>query len=1078
VPKVIDFGVAKATTGSLTEAATHTGLRQMIGTLEYMSPEQADLRDPAVDTRSDIYSLGVLLYELLTGTAPFDPKELRAKGYSEAQRIIRQVEPRRPSSRLSTLAQVAGDAASRRGDDAKRIAGLLRGDLDRVVMKCLEKDRERRYASAAALADDVRRYLEGEPVSVGPDTATYRVRKLVVKHKALVAALTAIAVALVFAIVGTSVGLLRARAAQYRAELAESSARQAQSLAEQHAITASREAQRATTVSGFLGNIFALAEPESGAGGENAKVDDVLRRAADQIDVHLQERPEEQLVARRMLGEACSRIYLHDVAAEQFRRAHELSVSLAGGATSVRSLDLAAQWATSMYVAGKGADAAPAARTNLADCQRVLGERNPVTWEAMHSCALCISQTGDEDGAHDLLERLVAVARQSPDSRKTERLGRYLCNWAVCLRDRGDYDGATAALREAASLIQAEDLNRVSRPSPVTQPAAQLPTALLRLLGDRSSDIINSSGWIAREMVESGSFPGAIPLLERFVSAGLVAYPQGTPTIAYRLEDLAMLKLQAGDRAGAGAAFARAIDMSGRLHGFESEAEQSRWRMWAMSCCPQLADGWQSPAVRSQVWAALDDLLRDNPPPRLVPEEISIESLHFKLIRWSTGGKELRESFAEGDLDALKALADPPAGLYLLGLEVPRLGDEPLRRANWLLMVPWSVELHPIARFDGVRTDNTPVNQPEARVVIPRPYDRRQILGLALNDGLTLVTEPPRRRQWFTAIATARVELPAGKYRFSATSDDGVRLAMDGRLVVDHWAPRPSGTSDGEAQLAGGPHDLRVDFFQETGGYALWVQAAPTSPEAKAAALALGGGVPAVDSDLIYFAQQTAESPRDRRSAERHALALARRGRFRAAAAEYATNLDLDPTDHWKWYDRTTLLAYAGDSAEYRAACRGLFDRFSSSPDPAAVVRVLAACAVRSDPPLEEGQMSQLLGRVTGDSRPPDAFTDLVCGMAQYRAGRFDEAVTRLRHGLDRPAVDMPTWRATAEMVLAMALHRIGDKQEAQAAMGRARHLIETEVPTAGVDDLGIGGFENWLICQTIWREANSVVGP
>jgi tetratricopeptide (TPR) repeat protein/tRNA A-37 threonylcarbamoyl transferase component Bud32 len=184
VVKVIDFGVAKAIGGRLTDKTVYTQLTQLIGTPLYMSPEQAGLSDLDVDTRSDVYSLGVLLYELLTGTTPFDSETLKQAGYDEMRRMIREDEPPRPSTRLSTMQQATlSTIAQRRGLEPRRLSQQLRGELDWVVMKALEKDRGRRYESASALAADVQRYLGDEPVEAGPPSAVYKLRKFARKNR-------------------------------------------------------------------------------------------------------------------------------------------------------------------------------------------------------------------------------------------------------------------------------------------------------------------------------------------------------------------------------------------------------------------------------------------------------------------------------------------------------------------------------------------------------------------------------------------------------------------------------------------------------------------------------------------------------------------------------------------------------------------------------------------------------------------------------------------------------------------------------------------------------------------------------
>jgi hypothetical protein len=181
--KVIDFGIAKALGQQLTDKTLFTGFAQLIGTPLYMSPEQAALSNVDVDTRSDIYSLGVLLYELLTGTTPFDKDRLKELGYDELRRIIREEEPPKPSTRISTLGQAAITVSTQRKSHPRRLSQLFRGELDWIVMKALEKDRNRRYETASAFAADVERYLHDDPVLACPPSAVYRFRKFARRHK-------------------------------------------------------------------------------------------------------------------------------------------------------------------------------------------------------------------------------------------------------------------------------------------------------------------------------------------------------------------------------------------------------------------------------------------------------------------------------------------------------------------------------------------------------------------------------------------------------------------------------------------------------------------------------------------------------------------------------------------------------------------------------------------------------------------------------------------------------------------------------------------------------------------------------
>lgn len=205
-PKVIDFGVAKATGDALTEKTLFTNFTQMIGTPLYMSPEQAELTNQDIDTRSDVFSLGVMLYEILTGTTPFDSGRLKSVSFDELQRIIREEEPPRPSTRITTLALAEASTVSARRQIAPRqLSRLFRGELDWIVMKCLEKDRTRRYETASGLAEDVRRYLADEPVEACPPSASYRFRKFARRNKRALTTAALLGVMLL-AVLGTVAG--------------------------------------------------------------------------------------------------------------------------------------------------------------------------------------------------------------------------------------------------------------------------------------------------------------------------------------------------------------------------------------------------------------------------------------------------------------------------------------------------------------------------------------------------------------------------------------------------------------------------------------------------------------------------------------------------------------------------------------------------------------------------------------------------------------------------------------------------------------------------------------------------------
>jgi serine/threonine protein kinase len=243
VPKVIDFGVAKATGGKLTDDTLATQFGAVLGTLEYMAPEQAGYSQGDVDTRADIYSLGVILYELLTGLRPFDAQRLKKAAVTEMVRIIHHEEPSKPSTRLSTDEALPSLAALRQ-TEPKKLMAMLRGELDWVVMKCLEKQRDRRYETANSLARDLQRYLADEEVEARPPSAGYRLRKFVSRNQGQVIAGSLLLVALIVGMIGTSWGFFNAETERRAADRARINAQNQKKVADANAQKADANARK------------------------------------------------------------------------------------------------------------------------------------------------------------------------------------------------------------------------------------------------------------------------------------------------------------------------------------------------------------------------------------------------------------------------------------------------------------------------------------------------------------------------------------------------------------------------------------------------------------------------------------------------------------------------------------------------------------------------------------------------------------------------------------------------------------------------------------------------------------------
>ena len=325
LPVVIDFGIAKAATNQrLTDKTLFTAFEMLIGTPAYMSPEQAELTSVGVDTRTDIYSLGVLLYELLAGSTPFDTTELLKAGLDEIRRIIRDLEPVRPSTRLSRLtgADLTTVAQHRKSDPPKLIRAVC-GDLDWIVMKALEKDRTRRYETANGLLLDVKRYLAGEAISARPPSNLYKFQRTVLRNKLLFAGLGVITSLLVVGLVVISTSLARERQARRAADIAFHQAEAGKTQAQ-------TEAAKSKQVTRFLENMLEGVGPSAALGRDTTMLREILDRTAERVGLEMTNQPPVEAELRSLIGRLYMEIGIYDRAEKMHRAALEINRQILG----------------------------------------------------------------------------------------------------------------------------------------------------------------------------------------------------------------------------------------------------------------------------------------------------------------------------------------------------------------------------------------------------------------------------------------------------------------------------------------------------------------------------------------------------------------------------------------------------------------------------------------------------------------------------------------------------------------------------------------------------------------------------
>lgn len=519
LPKIIDFGIAKAMDHRLTQQTFFTEQGQLIGTPEYMSPEQAEMTGLDIDTRTDIYTLGVMLYELLVGVLPFDPKTLRSAAFSEIQRIIRETDPPKASTRLSNLGNTQRSIAEQRHTDPSTLRKQLKGDLDWIIMRAMEKDRTRRYETSNALAMDIQRYLNDEPIVARPPSAAYKMAKFAKRHKAGLAAGVLVTLALVLGLVLATTGLIRAK--------------RAEAVAAKERDRANQEAVTAQQVSNFLMDLFRVSDP-SEALGNSITAREILDKGAERIKEELSEQPLIKSRLMDVMGVVYRNLGLYHQATSLMEQALQAKRQTLGDEHLEVSESLN-NLASLLYSKGEFKEAEQLFCEALDIRIKLQGEDHLDVATCLNNLAMTVKALGKYDEAEPMYRKALVIRRKHFGSEHT-LIAQSINNLGMYLYRKGELTEAEQLFREALAM------NR-------------------KVLGQEHPEVSANLNNLALVLRESGKYPEAETMFRQVIDMECRFYGDDHPYIARGLINLAALLVKKGDLVEAERIFREALEI-------------------------------------------------------------------------------------------------------------------------------------------------------------------------------------------------------------------------------------------------------------------------------------------------------------------------------------------------------------------------------------------------------------------------------------------------------------------------------------------------------------------------------------
>ena len=1067
VPKVIDFGIVKAAGQQLTDKTVFTGVDQFVGTPAYMSPEQVEGGGLDIDTRSDIYALGVLLYELLTGYTPFEEKELREAGLDGMRRMIREREPLRPSTRLRGLEpkQIERIAESRAAEPAQLIRSMA-GDLDWVTIKCLEKDRQRRYDTADGLAGDLLRHLNCEPVLARPPSGTYRLQKLVRRNSLVFGAGAAVVFALVIGL-GTSTRLfVTEREAKQRAMIAERTEIALRRQAEANEKKAQNEARKSEQVAQFLRDMLGSVRPSVALGKDTVLLKEILDRAAERV-------------GKDLLGQYAAQAELCDTIGQAYQEIGRYPQAVAMYRQAVNAGEKA-------Y--GHDSEAVANSLRPLSSCLWAVFDQEAAVGAATEAVGICrrLKAEGAQTELAKSLENLARLLQRYHPSKDAE--AERACREALAL-EKGIFgecntNSASSLVTLALILAGNERFDEAIR--------AAEESLLIRksILGTNSAAVADSTFILGRMMMLSGDSNGAEVRFRESLFIQLKLDPEGSLALVRVNFFLAELLMAQGATKEAEEYFRTSLAFIKKL-GLQDDMRN--W--WVASVCglSQILQKRNNLPAARQVYDEALELAKGGGP---VPKPSgATANLLFSF------GKFLERS---GDVQGAERIY----GLFITNATAlhgvrDRHLTSPIcflarfyeAHGEWSKAQKWWFERNIIEPSTALwesslaGPDLVPVIADSQVVAGEWKYSTntppRTWLETAFDDSGWLTGEAgfgemgtsadEPRSSWLGGDIWLRREfyltnLPSSNLVCRLYFDDYGSVYLNGVTAVPWESAAPWGyiicriTDASKRALRIGRNVLAVHCHNDT-----------RDPFADAGIYELQDPELGQKRALQILKRRMAREPQNSNVLRLQGEVLAHLGRWAEAAYAYARTIDSQPTNHELYHATASLLAASGDLEAYRQHCQKIIATFGRTEDATTAHRMAKACSILEVEGLDLRAVKRMadVAISAGDSHWGWVAHLTSKSMAEYRSKNHQATVEWAEKALgQKKGWFAPEFKAQAYFLLAMGQYRLGFAERGQATLAEGMKLVE-DLPRSGG---AIPGSIDWIIAHAYAREATELI--